>query len=88
MRARQKQPGVLQATLAELDHVARSFTGLSKKRCTTESFNELLVALLPEPKKPRSIDQYPGLKKSYEQRLADVMAARKQITTLRETGGA
>lgn len=74
------------ATLAELDHVAESFTALSKKTCTMDSFNELLVALLPEPKKPRNINQNPGLMKAYEQRLADVLAARKHIITLRETG--
>lgn len=74
------------ATLAELDHVAGSFTGLTKKQCNAESFKEMLAALLPEPKKPRNIEQNPGLKKAFEQRLADVFEARKQITTLRETG--
>lgn len=74
------------AALTELDHVTESFRGLSKKQCPKESFNEILNALLPEPKKPRNIEQNPGLKKAYEQRLANVTEARRQITLLRQSG--
>ena len=74
------------ATLKELDFVADTFTGLTKRPCNDAKFQEILHALLPEPKKPRNADRNPGLKKAWENRVADVLAARKKIAELRETG--
>lgn len=74
------------ATLKELDFVADTFTSLTKRSCTNAKFQEIIQALLPEPKKPRNADRNPGLKKAWENRVADVLAARKKIAELRETG--
>jgi hypothetical protein len=74
------------ATLDELGHVAASFTSLTEKRCADSKFQEILMALLPEPKKPRNAERNPGLLKAWENRLADIRAARKKISGLRESG--
>ncbi len=74
------------ATLRELDQVTTVFTTLTQKRCEDAKFKEIVEALLPEPKKPRNADRNPGLKKAWEQRLADVRAARAKIAELRGNG--
>lgn len=74
------------ATLRELDAVAETFTGLTRRQCSEERFQDILRSLLPEPKKPRRVDRNPGLVTAWEKRVADVQAARKQISELRESG--
>ncbi len=73
-------------TLKELDSVTKSFTALSNITCKDEKFQSIIETLLPDPKKPRNADQYPGLLKAYETKLAGIKDARKKITRLREDG--
>jgi phage/plasmid-like protein (TIGR03299 family) len=74
------------ATLVELDHVAQSFTDLTKRTCSDADFRQIVQQLLPEPKRPRTGGRNKGLLVAYENRLADVLAARKSIDELRESG--
>jgi phage/plasmid-like protein (TIGR03299 family) len=74
------------ATLKELDFVADSFVALTKRQCDDKRFGDILASLLPEPKKPRNADTNPGLKRAWEKRLEDVLAARRTIKALRENG--
>jgi hypothetical protein len=74
------------ATLRELDSVAKSFTRLSEQRCSDGKFQEILAALITEPKRPRSVEQNPGLKVAWEKQVATAKAARAKITELRMTG--
>jgi len=74
------------ATLKELDFVADTFTGLTKRSCSDERFGEILAALLPEPKKPRNAERNPGLKKAWENRVAEDQTARRKIAELRNSG--
>jgi len=73
-------------TLKELDFVTDSFTALSNRTCKDEKFQSILKILLPDPKRPRNANQYPGLLKAYETKLAGIRDARKEITRLREEG--
>lgn len=74
------------ATLDELGFVADSFTRLSERSCHEEKFRQILGALLPEPKKPRNSARNPGLLRAWEQRVAEVHAARGRVSELRESG--
>lgn len=78
--------GFFAATLEELDHVAGTFTSLSKIRCPKPTFLEILQRLLPEPKKPRNAERNPGLLKAWEARIQEVQLARKKILQLTEDG--
>jgi phage/plasmid-like protein (TIGR03299 family) len=73
-------------TLKELDFVADSFTVLSNRTCNDKKFQSIIELLLPDPKKPRNADKYPGLLKAYESKLKGNKDARKEITRLREEG--
>jgi phage/plasmid-like protein (TIGR03299 family) len=73
-------------TMRELDTVSNSFTILSKLSCSDTKFEEIVAALLPEPKKPRKADGNPGLLKAWTTRLAAVKAARTKISELRVNG--
>jgi hypothetical protein len=72
--------------LKELDFVADSFTVLSNKTCNDKQFQSIIEALLPDPKKPRNADKYPGLLKAYESKLKSNRDARKEIARLKEEG--
>lgn len=74
------------ATLKELDFVAGAFTNLTKRMCDDAKFLQIIEALLPEPVKPRNTERNPGLLKAWENRLAEVRAARKRIGELRTSG--
>src|SRR5260370_976256 len=74
------------ATLREFDFVVESFTNFSQQRCGDKKFNEILVGLLPEPKRPRNSERNPGLQLAWENKVADVGEADKRITELRMTG--
>lgn len=74
------------ATLRELDFVAESFTHLSQKRCDDHKFNEIIVTLFPEPKRPRNPESNPGLQRAWEKKVEEVREARKRIAELRTTG--
>lgn len=74
------------ATLKELGYVTDAFTSLTKRRCSDAKFQEIVKALLPEPKKPRNADRNPGLLKAWENRVAEVMMARRKIAELRVSG--
>jgi hypothetical protein len=74
------------AALAELDFVAESFTSLSQRRCDDKKFREILVALLPEPKRPRNSEKNPGLLRAWENKVVEVREARIKITDLRMNG--
>jgi phage/plasmid-like protein (TIGR03299 family) len=73
-------------TLKELDFVTDSFTALSNRTCKDEKFQSILKILLPDPKRPRNANQYPGLLKAYETKLLGIRDARKEINRLREEG--
>lgn len=75
-----------EATIREMGALAGRYTSLTKKMCKKKEFDEILVALLPEPRKPRNMDRNPGLLKAWENRVADIMQARRKITDLRENG--
>ncbi len=74
------------ATLRELDFVADSFTRLSQRRCPDEKFGQIIAALIAEPKKPRNVERNPGLLRAWENRVAEVRAARSKISELRTSG--
>ncbi len=74
------------ATLKELDFVAGGFTDLTKRACTDAKFGQIVEALLPEPTKPRNAERSPGLRKAWENRVAEVRTARKKIGELRTSG--
>ena len=74
------------ATLKELDFVATSFTRLTQRSCDDAKFHEIIVALLPEPKKPQKAESNPGLLKAWENRVEEIRRARKKIAELRESG--
>ena len=74
------------ATLRELDFVAEAFTHLSQRRCDDKKLAEILVVLLPEPKKPRNSASNPGLLRAWETKLAEVRDARARIAELRISG--
>lgn len=74
------------AALRELESVNKSFVALTQKRCDEETFTNILHALLPEPKKPTNAARNPSLLKAWENRTADIHAARKKIGELRESG--
>ena len=74
------------ATLQELDHVAASFTGLTKKHCDDATFGKIIKSLLPDPTRPRNAERNPGLLKAFENRLKETHVARKKIHELRESG--
>ena len=74
------------ATMRELDFVGESFGQLSKRLCPDEKFEEIVNALLPEPKKPRNLERNPGLLRAWEQRVLEKRAARKAIKELRQSG--
>jgi phage/plasmid-like protein (TIGR03299 family) len=74
------------ATLKELDFVAGAFTDLTKRSCSDEKYLQIIEAILPEPAKPRNAERSPGLLKAWENRVADVRAARKKIGELRAGG--
>jgi phage/plasmid-like protein (TIGR03299 family) len=74
------------ATMRELDSVADSFTQLTRAHCSDEKFSEILVALVPDPGKPRNVDRNPGLRRAWEKKLEAATTARKLITELRTNG--
>jgi phage/plasmid-like protein (TIGR03299 family) len=74
------------ATLNELDSIAKSYTRLSQLQCSEDTFQQLIQALLPEPKKPRNFERNPGLRSAWEKRIAEIQAAREKISELRENG--
>lgn len=74
------------ATLKELDSVREGFVRLTKMPCAETKFTGIMNALLPEPKKPANADRNPGLHKAWENRVAEIQAARKKIKGLRESG--
>lgn len=74
------------ATLRELDSVAQAFTSLTQRRCADARFGEILLALIPDPKKPRNVDRYPGLKRAWEKQCEAAVTARAKITELRSSG--
>jgi phage/plasmid-like protein (TIGR03299 family) len=74
------------ATLSELNSIGDTYVQLSKRKCSEEAFGKIVSTLLPEPKRPRSFDQNPGLRRAWENRLAEVTDARKKISELRESG--
>ena len=82
----QAAQGFFAETLKELDFVTDSFTALSKRTCNDKKFQSILKDLLPDPKKPRNANQYPGLLKAYESKHLGIRDARKKITHLREKG--
>ena len=82
----QAAQGFFAETLKELDFVADSFTVLSKKTCNDKKFQSIIEALLPDPKKPRNAEKYPGLLKAYESKLKGNRDARKEIARLKEEG--
>lgn len=74
------------ATMHELDKVSQSFVELSKRKCTDEKFNEIVLALIPAPARPRNADRNPGLLKAWQAKTDAVLAARKHISELRDNG--
>jgi hypothetical protein len=74
------------ATMRELDEVQASFVRLSERRCDEETFKRILDAVLPEPRRPRGVEQNPGLKRMWERRAAEASAARSKISELRVSG--
>ena len=74
------------ATLRELDFVAEKFVLLSQHKCDDKKMKEILVTLLPDPKKPRHFEKNPGLLRAWEKRVTEVRIARTTIAELRETG--
>jgi phage/plasmid-like protein (TIGR03299 family) len=74
------------ATLKELDFVAGAFTRLTRRSCDDAKFHEIIVALLPEPKKPQKAERNPGLLKAWENRVDEIRQARKKIAELRDSG--
>jgi hypothetical protein len=74
------------AEAAGLASVAETYTRLSERTCTEEAFKRIVVVLIPEPKKPRDIEQNSGLRRAWEKRIDEVQAARTKISELRKTG--
>jgi phage/plasmid-like protein (TIGR03299 family) len=74
------------ATLRQLDSIAASFTLLSERQCSDAKVREILLALIPDPRKPRGEGRNPGLKQAWEKRAEAAKAARTKITELRTRG--
>jgi phage/plasmid-like protein (TIGR03299 family) len=74
------------ATMKELDYVADKFVYLSSKTCNEDQFEEIINALLPEPKKPRNADANLGLRKAWQSNIERVRKAREKISDLRQSG--
>jgi Domain of unknown function (DUF932) len=74
------------ATLRELDSVGKTYVRLSQYKCPEEVFERIVLALLPEPKKPRNFERNIGLRRAWEKRIAEIHAARKKISELRKSG--
>jgi hypothetical protein len=74
------------STLQQLDHVTDNFVRMTTKACRDKEFEEILVALLPTPKKPVNADRNPGLRKAWEVNVQRVETARAQIRELRQSG--
>jgi hypothetical protein len=49
------------ATLDELDSIGKCYVRLSQLQCSEEAFQQIIQAILPEPKKPRDFEHNPGL---------------------------
>lgn len=74
------------ATLRELDHVTESFTRLSQRKCDDKKMEQIMLTLLPEPKKPRNSEKNIGLLRAWENKVAEVRTARAKISELRQSG--
>jgi phage/plasmid-like protein (TIGR03299 family) len=74
------------STLQQLDQVTSDFVRLTTKECRNQQFEEILVTLLPTPKKPANADTNPGLRKAWETNVERVEKARTKIRELRESG--
>lgn len=75
-----------ESTLHQLDHIKGDFVRLTTKACRDQQFEEILVALLPLPKKPANADRNPGLLKAWESNVQRIEKARAKIRELRESG--
>lgn len=74
------------AAISELNATTDNFIRLSTKRCSNEMFEEILGALLREPRKPRSTIENPGILKAWEARVHRIKKAREKVRELRESG--
>lgn len=74
------------STLHQLDHIKGNFVRLTTKECRDQQFEEILVALLPIPRKPANADRNRGLLKAWETNVQRIEKARAKIRELRESG--
>lgn len=74
------------STLRQFDHVTNQFVMLSRKRCSNDNFDQIMTALLPEPRKPRNIEANPGLRKAWEANIERIEKAKTTIRDLRDSG--
>ena len=74
------------ATLDELDGIANTFSRLSSCRCSEQKFQDILLRLLPDPRKPKNADRNPRVLEQWERRVRETRVARSTISQLRTTG--
>jgi len=72
--------------MRELDEAEASFVLLSKRRCRDEKLNEILLALVPDPPRPRNADRNPSVMKAWRTKVDAAVAARARIKELTTSG--
>lgn len=75
-----------EATMRELHEAEASFVLLSKRRCRDEKLNEILLALIPDPPRPRNADRNPSVMKAWRTKVDAAVAARARIKELTTSG--
>jgi phage/plasmid-like protein (TIGR03299 family) len=75
-----------EAATHELHALGQIFSDLAARRCRDTVFQDILVRLWPDPKKPRNADRNPRLLRTWERRVLETHAARTAVAQLRTAG--